>query len=162
MYNFLNSKINLFLFTTCLIFLITCVGDGVGLDEFGNPIAPEGSTDSTGNGDNGSTGLRATLSSIQTNIFDQICAVKCHKSPRPKKNLNLETGKAYDNLVDIPSKEIPAMMRVLPEDSENSYIIWKLEGRDGINGKQMPLNQTPLEDNQIQVIRDWIDAGALP
>lgn len=142
-----------------IVFLLSCCGDGVGLDEFGDPIVPE---DSTGNSDSGSIGLEATLEGIQANIFDQVCAVKCHRSPRPKEGLNLEAGEAYNHLVNVPSKEIPSMKRVLPNDSGNSYIIWKLEGRDGINGKRMPLNLAPLEEEQIQAIRDWIDEGASP
>ncbi|MCH7732857.1 MAG: hypothetical protein IIB44_10150 [Candidatus Marinimicrobia bacterium] len=143
-----------------IIFLFSCTGDGVGLDEYGNPTGS--SSDSLIWNDNhtDSTSLTATLESIQTNIFDAFCAVKCHKSPRPKKGLNLEDGEAYNHLVNIESKEKPSMMRVKPFNSENSYIIWKLEGRTGISGKQMPLNQPPLEDTQIEAIRDWIDLGA--
>lgn len=141
-----------------MIILYSCAGDGVGLDESGDPI---GSIDSLlVNNDNGdSISLESTLESIQKNIFDAICAVKCHKYPRPKKGLNLEDGEAYDHLVNIESEQKPSMMRAKPFDSENSYIIWKLEGRSEISGKQMPLNLNPLPKEQIDAIRDWIDIG---
>ncbi len=141
----------------CLLIIqvFSCVGDGIGLDEFGDTL------DSLAIPTN-SIPLNPTLESIQANIFDSICAVKCHKSPRPKKGLNLAQGEAFDHLVDVPSDEKPELMLVAPYDSENSYIIWKLEGRDGISGKQMPLNLNPLGDEEIEVIRTWIDEGALP
>ncbi|MCH7658941.1 MAG: hypothetical protein IIB05_11570 [Bacteroidetes bacterium] len=143
--------------TMIIIFLFSCAGDGLGLYEDGDPTGS--SIDSLTPGAD-STALTATLESIQTNIFDAVCAEKCHKSPRPKKGLNLEDGEAYINLVNEPSEGKPSMMRAKPFDSEDSYIIWKLEGRSGISGKQMPLNLNPLPDEQINAIRDWIDLGA--
>lgn len=141
-----------------IIIFFSCSGDGLNLDEYGNLLGS--SSDSSMESDD-STALAPTLESIQANIFDAVCAVKCHKSPRPKKGLNLEDGESFTHLVNVKSKEKPSMMRVQPLDSENSYIIWKLEGRSGISGKQMPLNQNPLPDEQIDAISDWIDLGAL-
>jgi hypothetical protein len=151
---------NIILFMIVITFVIAaCVGDGVGLDNFGEPIEPIDSLDFPI--DSLDTPLDdSSFENIQINIFNAVCAVKCHKSPRPKKGLNLEPGEAYDNLVNIPSQEIPSMMRVNPGDSENSYIIWKLEERDGISGKRMPLNLPPLEETEIQAIKAWIDSGA--
>lgn len=144
--------------TMIIIFLFSCAGDGLGLDEDGDPT---GSSPDSLTSDADSTALTATLESIQTNIFDAICAEKCHKSPRPKKGLNLEEGEAYSHLVNVNSEGKPSILRAKPFDSDNSYIIWKLEGRSGITGKQMPLNLNPLPDEQINAIRDWIDLGAL-
>ncbi len=133
---------------------VSCVGDGTGLNEFGDLLGPLDSLVV-------SIPLEPTLESIEANIFRVVCAVKCHRSPLPKKNLNLEPGLVYSNLVNIPSEERPELMRVLPGDAENSYMIWKLEGRTGIKGRQMPLNLPPLSDEKIQAIRNWIDDGAL-
>ena len=141
-----------FVVITTLVSFPTCVGDGIGLNDFGDLI------------DTSATALvplEPTLASIQANIFDQVCAVKCHRAPRPKKQMNLEPEEAYNNLVNVASEELPNMMRVVPGDSESSYIIWKLEGRTGIRYKQMPLNLPELPIEQIDAIRDWIDGGAL-
>ncbi len=160
---------NIILFMIAITFVIAaCVGDGVGLDNFGEPIESIDSLDSPI--DTLDTPLDSippplddsSFENIQINIFNAVCAVKCHKSPRPKKGLNLEVGEAYDNLVNVPSEERPSMMRVLPGDSENSYIIWKLEERDGISGRRMPLNLPPLEETEIEAIKAWIDNGAQP
>ena len=131
---------------------LSCVGDGIGLNEFGDPLDPLVV----------SIPLEPTLESIQMNIFSAGCAVKCHRLPTPKKDLNLEAGEAYENLVNVPSVGIPAMMRVLPGDADNSYIIWKLEGREGIRNKQMPLNLPALPSDQIDSIKTWINEGAVP
>ncbi len=134
--------------------LPACAGDGIGLNEFGEPVD---SSDVAV-----SIPLAPTLESIQVNIFSAVCAVKCHRPPTPKKELNLEAGAAYENLVSIPSLEIPSMMRVIPGDADNSYIIWKLEGREGIRNKPMPLNLPALPSVQIEVIKTWINEGAVP
>lgn len=136
------------------IALPACAGDGIGLNEFGEQIDPSDVADSIP--------LAPTLESIQTNIFSAVCAVTCHRSPTPQENLNLEAGKAYENLVNIPSEGITSMMRVLPGEADNSYIIWKLEeGRTEIKGQRMPLNLPALSDEKIQAICDWINDGAL-
>jgi len=146
-----------------LFLIIACAGDGIGLDNFGEPIELSDPTDTTDFPlDSIPLPNDSSFESIQTNIFTSTCSAKCHKSPRPKKGLNLEPGEAYDNLVNVPSNEKPSMMRVKPEDSENSYIIWKLEDRNGISGKQMPLNQPPLGEAEINAIKTWIDNGAQP
>ncbi|MCH8929251.1 MAG: hypothetical protein IIB39_11135 [Candidatus Marinimicrobia bacterium] len=139
--------------TGFVVAAIRCSGDGIGLNEFGDPvdslslnIVP--------------VSLDSTLESIQENIFNAVCAVKCHKMPRPKKNLNLEQGQAYGNLVNVQSKELPKMLRVKPGDAESSYIIWKLEGRNGIRYKQMPLNLPQIPEVQIEAIKAWINNGA--
>lgn len=132
--------------------LSACAGDGLGLDEFGEPVDSSGVADSI---------LLAPIpENIQANIFSAICAVECHRPPNSYQELNLEAGKAYENLVDVPSVEIPSMMRVLPGDADNSYIIWKLEGRAGIIGQRMPLNLPALPSDQIEAIKAWINDGA--
>ncbi|MEE8335679.1 MAG: hypothetical protein V3S48_04515 [Candidatus Neomarinimicrobiota bacterium] len=151
--------INLISATIIMVFFPSCAGDGWGLDEYGNELdslsaAPSDTNGTPPNVDN--------FEIIQNTIFNSICAIKCHKSPRPKKDLNLEDGESLNYIVNVPSEGKPLMMRVKPFDPENSYLVWKLEGRDGISGKQMPLNKTPLEDSQIELIKNWISMGALP
>ena len=51
--------------------------------------------------------------------------------------------------------------RVEPGDPDMSYLVWKIEGRSGIVGARMPLGGV-LPDENIQTIRDWIEAGANP
>ena len=53
-----------------------------------------------------------------------------------------------------------ALMRVAPNDAENSYLIHKLEGRASISGNRMPRDGPFLTIEEIAVIRSWIDMGA--
>ena len=112
--------------------------------------------------------LEPTFSSIQRDIFEngdasgRVACVNCHNTAGRQfaGGLNLESSVAYNNLVNVPSVQRPALLRVAPGDPENSYLIHKVEGRPGIFGQRMPLNSPPLTDGQIRVIRRWIERGA--
>jgi hypothetical protein len=56
--------------------------------------------------------------------------------------------------------EVSALERVAPGHADDSYLIRKLEGTAGIVGDRMPRFGTPLDQPTIDVIRQWIDAGA--
>jgi hypothetical protein len=102
-----------------------------------------------------------TLGMLQNAIFTPICA-PCHQpggiGPMP---LDSEAA-TLANLVDVDSLELPAIKRVAPGDSENSYLVWKIEARPTILFDPMPLGGPMLSQAEIDMIRDWIDAGALP
>ena len=70
-------------------------------------------------------------------------------------------NQSFDALVGVPSSQVPMVNRVDPGDSEMSYLVWKLEGRSGIVGARMPLGGA-LPQQDIQLSREWIDAGANP
>ena len=55
------------------------------------------------------------------------------------------------------------MFRVDPGAPDNSYLLLKLMGPpDSSFGARMPLVGAPLTDDQIDLIRSWILAGANP
>jgi hypothetical protein len=74
--------------------------------------------------------------------------------------LRLDNANSYGMLVGIASSESPGILRVAPGDPDNSYLIQKLEGTASV-GSQMPLGAPPLEQASIDVIRQWISAGAI-
>ena len=82
----------------------------------------------------------------------------CHGSAQSA-GMDLRTGAAYLNLVNVNSTESGAL-RVAPGDAQNSYIVIKVEGRQSV-GSRMPLNLPPLDNIDIQNIRNWINQGAL-
>ena len=98
-------------------------------------------------------------------IFDKSCATSfCHAGTNPQQGQSLEAGKSYDNIVNIPSAEAPSVMRVKPGDAENSYLYRKLEGEQGDlggSGGRMPFGKPALAADQIKLIEDWINQGAL-
>ena len=94
-------------------------------------------------------------------IFTRSCAkFGCHIAATAPFGFVLEQGQAYVNLVGVPSVEDPTLKRVEPGRSDLSYIIRKLEGN--APGFRMPADGPPyLPDAEIQLIKDWIDQGAL-
>jgi len=106
--------------------------------------------------------LGPTLSSIQANIFNQRC-ISCHSGSNPPAGLNLEDGQSFSNLVNVQRLFNQPEIRVVASDANASFLIDKLENNNLGNsrGDQMPLNGPYLDQDTINVIRDWINAGAL-
>lgn len=50
-------------------------------------------------------------------------------------------------------------------NAKGSLLVWKLEGvkdnGEKVAGKQMPAGKAPLDAATIQLVKDWIDEGAL-
>ena len=125
-----------------------CAGNGDGLDENGRPVdegPPPGDDDFT---------------VIQDTIFTPACTV-CHTGARAPLGLRLDEGASYAMLVDVPSVQVLALRRVAPGDPDNSYLVHKIEGRAAVGGL-MPLGGPPLDADQVNLIRQWIAAGAEP
>ncbi len=113
-------------------------------------------------------GLTVSFASIQKEIFEttdasgRAACVNCHAPGRPAVGvLNLSAATSYASLVNIASLLKPGATRVIPGDPDNSYLIHKLEGRQGIVGERMPRTSGPfLTEGQISVISRWIEIGA--
>ena len=89
---------------------------------------------------------------VQT-IFNENCT-SCHINGGGYfGGLDLST---YDNLMSGNSNNGPV---VTAGDGANSYIIQKLQGT--ASGAQMPDGADPLTSDQINLIAQWIDEGAL-
>ncbi len=123
-----------------------------------SPAAPSNTGGGTTGG--GGTGSTATLSTISSQILVPRCT-GCHGGSAPSAGMSLEPGQAYASLVNHASGEKPSLMRVLPGDPENSYLVQKLRGDAGIVGLRMPRNGPPyLTDAEIELVKQWIQAGA--
>ena len=115
-----------------------------------------------------SCGEDPTLAEVNTQVFSVSCVFSsCHSGPTPRAGLNL-TSEVYQALVGVPSTEKPSAMRVVAGAPDASFLLDKLLGR---NLPQGPANEPEwtamppdgrLEDQRIDLIRDWIEAGALP
>lgn len=100
---------------------------------------------------------------IQGRIFNATCATSgCHAGAGAPLGLNLEAAVSHDNLVDVASVEVASLLRVAPGDAPASYLARKLDGGPGIVGVRMPNGRPPLPQTQIDRIKAWINAGALP
>lgn len=108
----------------------------------------------------------STFDRIQTQIFDQSCAVGgCHDSQSTQADLLLERGAAYDNLVAKTPTNADATAagwkRVVAGDAATSFLVHKLTGDlpSGF-GERMPFERAKLDDALVDVVRRWVAAGA--
>jgi len=103
-----------------------------------------------------------TLLDVQSQVFTPRCGITgCHVGPAAPFGLDLSSASnSAANLVGVVSAELPPMQRVLPGDSANSYVYWKITGNPGINGDQMPLSGGPLSAADVDLVAAWIDGGA--
>ena len=116
-----------------------------------------------------SPNLEPTFSSIQREILEardaagRAACTECHTDlgRTPSGGQNLRHDVAYGNLVNVQARGKPGAIRVIPGDPENSYIVQKLEGRDGIVGERMPRTGGPyLTPGQMTILKRWIELGA--
>lgn len=73
--------------------------------------------------------------------------------------LSSTAATSYANLVNVSSTGEPTLVRVLPNDANNSYLVIKLEGRQSSGGR-MPLGGARLSAADLADIKNWINAGA--
>ena len=100
------------------------------------------------------------FSEIQASVFTPDCATAgCHAGANPAANMNLEAANSYTMLVGVASTQSAGTQRVNPTNPNASYLIQKLEG-PGASGGQMPPSG-PMSQADIDVIRQWITAGAV-
>ena len=111
-----------------------------------------------GGGGGGGDPVLATLESIQDNVFTPVCTT-CHSGAAAPQGLRLEEGMSLAMLVNVPSVEVPALLRVEPGNPDDSYLIQKIEGTAAV-GERMPLGGAALPAATIAAIRQWITDGA--
>ena len=105
-----------------------------------------------------SSALEPNLDDIWANLFEPRCA-GCHTE---FSGLGFQADSklnAYNSLVNQAALYCDGETRVIPGNAQDSYLIEKLEGRMDC-GSQMPLGDQPLDQETIDVVREWIDTGA--
>jgi hypothetical protein len=75
--------------------------------------------------------------------------------------MNLSTGNAFNNTVNVPSSQIMGWVRISPGDTANSLLYRKITQDTPPVGSRMPLGGPNLMAANIAIIRDWILGGAL-
>lgn len=120
----------------CALLVGGCDGDG--------PVEPEG----------------PTFAEIQNDVFTPSCA-GCHSGSNAPEGLDLTANAAFDDIVNVTSEQVSELMRVDPGNAEDSYLYIKIIGGDRMapGTFQMPIG-SDLSDDQIRLVREWIDAGA--
>jgi hypothetical protein len=112
-----------------------------------------------------------TFTNVRGQIISSGCLFSsCHVQGGPPKGLDLETD-PHTALVGVASVENPMEKRVAANDPDHSYLLDKLLNRNlpmAPMGDQYstwtlmppPANGGPLESWQIELVRQWIAAGA--
>jgi hypothetical protein len=114
---------------------------------------------------NTSSGGGGQFDRIQSEIFNGNCLnAGCHNSQSRAGNLNLSEGGDYDQLVghasDNQAAQQSGSLRVAPGDPQNSFLLIKVTGPGSGQGSVMPIGIPALSQAQLNLIRDWIAAGA--
>ena len=109
----------------------------------------------------GTPGELSFAADVWDPILSPICS--CHSAGSGGLTMGADAATAYAAMVGVKSIGSP-LNHVEAGDSTASYIVHKLEGTQieaGGSGGKMPLAGMVTAD-QIQTIKDWIDAGAQP
>lgn len=137
--------------------------DGNSLDgEFAGSF-PSGDGEQGGNftADFTVEGIQPTLTSIQDNLFTPTCS-GCHTgtgAALPGSMDLTSLSMSFMSLVGVPSEQDPTFDRVEPSDPDASYLIQKLEGTAAV-GNRMPPIGSAVDQDTIDVVRQWITDGA--
>jgi hypothetical protein len=131
---------------------------------------------SASGGQTPSTNAAPSLRNDVLPIFQASCSTNstCHGSPTGiEVFLTGSTAQASAirrSLVGIPSSELATMAYITAGDPTNSYLMHKIDGTLGDFtahceqsncGQQMPKGEAPLSASDRDVIRSWIEQGAL-
>ncbi|MFV8752535.1 hypothetical protein ACNOYE_18465 [Nannocystaceae bacterium ST9] len=134
--------------------------DGGGGDE---PSETTDATDTTDTTDTTETGGALSYAADIQPIWDANCVTACHVAGGNAAAVLDLSGNAYAAIVDVGSGQALGKKLVAPGSSTDSYLIAKLEGNQvaaGGSGGTMPSGADMLSAETIQLVADWIDAGA--
>lgn len=104
-----------------------------------------------------------SLEQVQDEIFTPRCAVQfCHSGPFPAAQLDLSDGVSFDEMVNVapltPAAADAGMLLVDPGNAENSFLYVKITNPVGAQGFLMPLTGEPLNEQEVALVRAWIES----
>jgi hypothetical protein len=99
---------------------------------------------------------------IQPILTARCATASCHNFATQQMGLNLQAGFAYDEIVGKDSPTSHLMAYIEPFEPENSWLVRLIQAdpERRFHNERMPLGRTPLTDNQIATIINWVEAGA--
>lgn len=96
------------------------------------------------------------------------CVAGCHTAGGTGDSLTmlvLTPGMGYAELVGPMANQLPTMPLVTPGNPSMSYLWHKLDGTQqqvGGSGILMPQGRPKLPEDQLAIVKAWIEGGALP
>jgi len=119
----------------------------IGCADFGTGVKPLDDGGNNGGGDSATVSFAGhVLPIFQTNCSGTFCHIPCGPN------------NAHDFCLASHASILGHENVVRPGDAQNSLLVQLIEGRQN---PRMPFGRLPLSDSLIQVIRTWIDEGAL-
>jgi hypothetical protein len=88
----------------------------------------------------------------------ECASVGCHGGDLSSSNYRVDTHADVLTMGDEATDL--GVCVVKPGRPDESYMIWKLEGRQGIRGEQMPNGMEPVLPEDLEIFRTWIAEGA--
>lgn len=132
-----------------------CGGDGSTLGPDGTPMVDDDVVD----GGDTTAVVTVTLAQLSAEIFTPSCAVSgCHGASNPAEGMSLTSSAIAASIINVTSNQRPNLKRIDPGNPDGSYLLQKVRGTGANN--QMPLGGAPLSGAKIQLIVDWVTAGA--
>ena len=109
--------------------------------------------------------LTSTFEQIQRVIFPTCARSTCHNVAQGLHQLSLDPADAYASLVGVaannPVAAAAGKLRVDPGNPGNSFILDKLRGTLAAGeGERMPRGLKKLKSLEIELVEEWIAAGA--
>ncbi|TDI13300.1 MAG: hypothetical protein E2P04_03625 [Acidobacteria bacterium] len=103
----------------------------------------------------------STAFQAASRLLGRRCSVSgCHAGPDAEKGLRLEPAQVYRSTVNVPARTDRRYRLVAPGQPQRSLLYLKLlppeEG--GYHGPRMPLQLSSLNEEELAVIRAWIES----
>lgn len=147
-----------------LLFSLGVMMTACGDDGGSGGACPSGQVSCDGVCINEITPTLAGANGIQAAVFQPTCTFSnCHGTEgTAQAGLELSSVAASEqNLIDVDSTQVPALVRVSPGQSGDSYLMNKLLGMDMATGTlQMPPGAA-LCAPRLDAVNQWIEDGAL-
>jgi len=129
--------------------------------------ASDSPTDPGGDGGGGPSDTRTikanpSFANDITEIFTRkgCTGSSCHGNGSGGLTLSTSASANHVRLVNVTSPN-SGEVYVIPNDAQNSYLVKKLENRQGSgNGSRMPLGGSALDNVDLTNIKNWINTGA--
>jgi hypothetical protein len=92
-------------------------------------------------------------------VFVKNCSrAGCHAGSYPPQGLNLDKDHFQRFLIDVPSREVPDRKLVDTKNPEQSYLLMKIKGSEGIVGRRMPAYAPALGAEEISAVETWVQS----
>ncbi|MEE9231460.1 MAG: DUF5777 family beta-barrel protein [Acidobacteriota bacterium] len=94
-------------------------------------------------------------------ILKYRCAASgCHIGPDAQRGLVLDPGQVLEHTQMVRSTSDGSWIRLVPGDPERSLLYQKLRSKNEGNypGRRMPYAEDPLSDEEIALVRRWIES----